>query len=185
MSTMELLGKVELNSSCCCSQCESCGIGYMTGEDSCHECDGPLTQLTDGCSGYCWDDANYAASELIETYLKEMDNPKRLRIEGRRMGWQSRSGWADVRATWEELRDALTINGDFRIEMKLEAGGILTARRWSHDEPVGANFSIYPIQLLPDTMTLDEAIASEIVDEYGCHKGCGEYFYDCRCEKGE
>jgi hypothetical protein len=31
-------------------------------------------------------------------------------------------------------------------------------------------------------MDLDEAIKLELVDEYGCHKGCGDYFYDCRCE---
>lgn len=29
---------------------------------------------------------------------------------------------------------------------------------------------------------MDEAIAEGIVDEYGCHKKCGEYFYDCKCE---
>lgn len=32
-------------------------------------------------------------------------------------------------------------------------------------------------------MDMDEAITKGIVDEYGCHKKCGEYFYDCKCEK--
>ena len=30
-------------------------------------------------------------------------------------------------------------------------------------------------------MTFDEAIEAGILDEYGCHKKCGEYFYKCEC----
>ena len=181
MTEERLIGRIELNSSCHCTHCESCGIGYMGEEESCLECSGPLTDLTYGCGGECWEDANYAAEELFSEYLKEMEQPKRLRIEGKRMGWQSRSGHKDIRATWEALKDALIFDGDLRLELKVEAGGIFTARRWSHDEPMGASFSIYPIQLLADTMTLDEAITAGIVDEWGCHKGCGEYFPDCEC----
>jgi hypothetical protein len=32
-------------------------------------------------------------------------------------------------------------------------------------------------------MTFDEAIEAGILDEYGCHKKCGEYFYKCECHE--
>ena len=31
-------------------------------------------------------------------------------------------------------------------------------------------------------MNLDDAIEAGIVDEYGCHKKCGEYLHNCKCE---
>ncbi len=179
----KIIGRITISSNCECSHCESCSIGYMSGQDNCDECNGELTPYD--CGGVCWEDSNYAGEYLIADYLKEYPECKRLRIEGRGMGWQSRSGHCDVDATWEEIRDALAFDGEFRIEFKLESGGILTARRWSHDEPMGARFSIYPIELLIDTLSFDDAMATDLFDEYGCHKGCGEYYYDCRCEKGE
>jgi len=35
---------------------------------------------------------------------------------------------------------------------------------------------------MQNLISLDEAIEKNLVDEYGCHKKCGEYFYDCKCE---
>ena len=175
-----VIGKVEVSTQCECYACETCNMSYV-GEGECYECDTALTPAR-YCDSICWEDANNMAEEIVEDYLKLMDNPKRLRIEGRRMGWQNLSGYADVKPTWAAIRDALWINGELKLTLKVEEGGIFTARRYSHDEPVGASFSIFPIQLLPDTMDLDEAIKLEIVDEYGCHKGCGDYFYDCQCE---
>lgn len=175
--------KFEISSDCQCFTCTTCCIGFigMPADGRCQECDAEL-QSDSYCSGACWDDANYMGELALDDWLKSMDEPKHLRIEGRAMGWQRRSGWTDVAATWEKLRDALRIDGDFRLQFSVDEHGILTARRYSHDEPVGASFSIYPVKHIPDTMDLDNAIKLEIVDEYGCHKGCGEYFYDCQCE---
>lgn len=174
--------KFTLDSSCQCKHCDPCGVGYMGDVETCDECGGELRDLLDGCGGFCWDDAVMAGDYCVEEYLTRWDNPQHLRIEGRAMGWQRLAGHKDIPATWEAIREALSLDrADFRIDFKIE-GDIFTARRYSHDEPVGASFSIYPVKLLPDTMDLDEAIKREIVDEYGCHKGCGEYFYDCRCE---
>lgn len=171
----------EITSDCTCRDCTSCGILYQgREEEECHECSAALIP-SDYCYG-CWRDAvDYAADYLFPEYLERMDNPKRLRIEGRAMGWQRRSGWVNVPADWERFFEALTINGDYRLKFTIE-GDFFTVHRYSHDEPMGARFSVYPIQLLPDTMDLDEAIKLEIVDEWGCHKGCGEYFDNCECE---
>ena len=174
--------RFEIDTYCQCKHCDTCGVGYMGEITSCDDCGGELRDLFDGCGGLCWDDANMMAEYAIDDYLKHWDNPRHLRIEGRAMGWQRRSGWTDVTATWEGIREALSLDrADFRLSFTIE-GDILTATRYSHDEPVGARFSIYPVKHLPDTMDLDEAIKLELVDEYGCHKGCGDYFYDCQCE---
>ena len=181
--TTVIKSRVEISTDCQCFTCITCCIGFigMPADGRCQECDAELQSDT-YCSGACWDDANYIAEEMLTEYVASNENTKRLRIEGRRMGWRNLSGWADVRSDWKSLLNALRIDGDFTIRMEIDGDGIFTARRYSHDEPTGASFSIYPIKHLPDTMDLDKAIESEIVDEYGCHKGCGNYFYDCECE---
>ena len=176
------LAKVEISSNCECFTCNTCECGIIGGTEDgrCLDCGSELQSDT-YCTGMCWEDANYSGEMVFDDYLKEYSQPQHLRIEGRRMGWMARSGYKDVKATWPALRDALMIDGEFRIVFKVEEGGIFTARRFSHDEPTGASFSIYPVKHIPDTMDLDDAIKLEIVDEYGCHKGCGNYFYDCEC----
>lgn len=177
--------RFELDTYCQCKHCDACGVGYTGDVATCSECEGELRDIAEGCGGWCWDEAVTFGEYAIEDYLKSVGNPRHLRIEGRAMGWQRRSGWTDVPATWQKIREALSLDrADFRLSFKVEDSE-MTATRYSHDEPVGATFNIFPIKLLPDTMDLDEAIQREIVDEYGCHKGCGEYFYDCTCEGEE
>lgn len=176
--------RFEITSDCQCYTCTTCEMGVIGRPDDgrCYECDTELQSDT-YCTGACWTDANYTGELALDDWLKSVDEPKHLRIEGRAMGWQRRSGWTDVTATWEKLRDALALDrADWTLRFDVDEQGILTARRYSHDEPTGASFSIYPVKHIPDTMDLDDAINLEIVDEYGCHKGCGEYFYDCKCE---
>ena len=174
--------KFTLDSTCQCKHCDRCGISYTGEAPSCDECAGELRDVYEGCGGVCWEYAVMDGEYAIEEYLTRWDNPQHLRIEGRGVGWQRLAGHKDIPATWEAIRKALSLDrADFRIDFTIE-GDIFSARRYSHDEPMGASFSIYPVKHLPDTMDLDEAIKRKIVDEYGCHKGCGEYFYDCRCE---
>lgn len=181
MKTMA--ARMEITNTCQCYHCPACDVGligtYENGQ--CPDCSNEL-QSDSYCSGMCWEDTNYLGSQLFDDYMKSVDNPKHLRIEGRAMGWQRRNGWKDIPATWENLRDSLSIDGEWTLRIEVDSEGIFTVFRYSHDEPTGARFSVYPIKHIPDSMDLDDAIKLEIVDEYGCHKGCGEYFYDCQCE---
>ena len=175
--------RVEISTYCQCYYCQSCDVGCIGLPDDgrCLDCGSELAPTTD-CDGTCWEDSTYQGEEMLAEYLAANEDTKRLRIEGRRMGWRNISGWADIRSNWDALLNALRIDGDYTLRLEIDGDGIFTARRYSHDEPTGASFSIYPIKHLPDTMELDDAIQSEIVDEYGCHKECGNYWYDCECE---
>ena len=90
----------------------------------------------DECFGDCYEWQKEDVFELLGTwYLAngiEEDDP--IKIEAEAIGWQRRSGYKWT--TPMELDGALALNGDFRIEWYLN-GNELTARRWSHDEPVG------------------------------------------------
>lgn len=172
--------KVEFSTTCQCYACETCNMSYA-GAGQCFECDTELTPAR-YCDSICWEDMTMVAEDAVEEYLKSMDNPTHLRIEGRAMGWQRRSGWKDSKSDWKSLHDSLSINGEYTLRMEIDtAAGIFTVRRYSHDEPTGATFSIYPIQLWRESLSIDDAIERKLVDEYGCHKRCGNYFYDCEC----
>lgn len=172
--------KLEISNSCTCHYCKECSVGWVGG-GNCIDCGSEL-QPTTYCDAICWEDSNMAAEYAVEEYLNSINNPTHLRIEGRAMGWQRRSGWKDTKSDWESLRDSLSIDGEYTLRMEIDtAAGIFTVRRYSHDEPTGASFSIYPIQLWRESLSMDEAIDRKLVDEYGCHKSCGNYFYDCEC----
>lgn len=181
--TTVIKSRLEISSNCQCYHCQSCDVGCIGLPDDgrCLDCGNELTSTT-WCDGTCWEDSTYLGEEMLREYVAAYDDTKRLRIEGRRMGWRNLSGYVDIRSNWQDLLNALRIDGEFTIKLEIDGDGIFTARRYSHDEPVGAYFSIYPIKHLSDTMELEEAISKEIVDEYGCHKGCGNYWYDCECE---
>jgi hypothetical protein len=174
------ISKLEITNSCTCYHCSTCDVGWTSGGD-CADCGNEL-QPTTYCDGICWEDSNMTAEYALEEYLKSVDNPNYVRIEGRAMGWQRRSGWKDSKSDWESLRDSLSIDGEYTLRMEIDsAAGIFTVWRYSHDEPTGARFSIYPIKLWRESLSIDDAIQAELVDEYGCHKSCGNYFYDCEC----
>jgi hypothetical protein len=98
---------------------------------------------SDECFG-CWDDSLYDFDELISAWRERAGiDADLVRIEGRGMTWQSLSGHAITNL--DTLYKALTINGDFRIELQLE-GETLTARRYSHDEPMGCSFTFAPYE---------------------------------------
>lgn len=88
------------------------------------------------CYGDCYEWQKEDVFQLLgEWYLLngiEEDDP--IKIEVDRIGWTNASAYKWT--TPMELDGALSLNGDFRIEWYLE-DTTLTARRWSHDEPVG------------------------------------------------
>jgi hypothetical protein len=97
--------------------------------------------MSDDCFG-CWDDSIYDFDELISAWRERAGiDEEKVFISGSGMGWQRLSGHAV--ADLDNLYKALTLRGDFRIELQLE-GETLTARRYSHDEPMGCSFTFKP-----------------------------------------
>lgn len=86
-----------------------------------------------GCYDTAWDDF---IENLYTPWLAVIgaDDATRIRIDGTGMGWMRMSGWASVSA--RDIHSTMGLTGDYRIEYYFD-GTTLTARRWSHDEPVG------------------------------------------------
>lgn len=101
-----------------------------------------------GCYDTAWDDF---IENAYTPWLNAIgaDDSTVIRIDGSGMGWQRRAGWASVSA--RDIHSAMTINGEYRIEYYFD-GTTLTARRWSHDEPVGTGTFTFTL----DTNTEDE-----------------------------
>ena len=136
MSVTEKTWSITLNSDCECYDCLACEVGVV-GADSnqkCDECEGALTNA-DTCFG-CWDDSERSFYEALAEWRKEVGVTWDLvKIEATGMGWDKRSGHAVVK--FDEALRPLTLRGDFRIEAKWE-GKTFSARRYSHDEPMGS-----------------------------------------------
>jgi hypothetical protein len=100
------------------------------------------TNEDDTPSDYCFDcceDSKWLFKEMMNNWRKAVGvDWNTVRITGRNMGWQHRSGEAIV--SFDKVLNTLTINGDFNLRFKHE-GTVLTATRSSHDEPTGAGFS--------------------------------------------
>lgn len=90
----------------------------------------------ENCEGDCY----YWQKEDVFTLLDEWyvvngieeDDPILINVD--KIGWTNASAYKWT--TPMELDGALSLNGDFKIEWYLE-DDVLTARRWSHDEPTG------------------------------------------------
>jgi len=150
-------------------------------EPECDSCQAP-TKAANYCDGSCYDsDYDYLAYTLFPEWFMSKREPKWLKVSGKNVGWRRISGYDKVKGGIKPLFDYLTINGEWTLEFTLD-GGDLSVRRYSHDEPTGCTYTIEALNILSDSMSIDSAIEQELVDEYGCHKGCGEYFYDCNCE---
>ena len=75
--------------------------------------------------------------------LNNITEDDTILINGTGMGWAKQDGYKYTNIL--ELHGALALDGDFKIEWYWEDGE-LTARRWSHDEPVGTGlftFTVY------------------------------------------
>ena len=128
----------ELDNSCQCRYCETCSMG--TESEVCDECEQPTRELND-CDGFCYDYKLDWLEESVDSFVEAIGSPYELRIEGRRMGWTSASGYAICKANSKDLLAKLTFSGDWRLRFVFE-GNTLAITRWSHDEPTGASFEV-------------------------------------------
>jgi hypothetical protein len=150
-------------------------------EPECDSCQAP-TKAASYCDGICSDaDYDYLAYTLWPEWFKGKGEPKWLKVSGKNVGWRRLSGYDKVGGGIKPLFDYLTINGEWTLIFTVEDGE-LSVRRYSHDEPTGCTYTIEALNTISDSMSIDDAIVKDIVDEWGCHKGCGEYFYECNCE---
>ena len=94
------------------------------------------TPLEGSCDGYCYEWQKEDVFTLLgEWYVVngiEEDDPILINVDA--IGWTNASAYKWT--TPMELDGALSLNGDFKIEWYLE-DTTLTAKRWSHDEPMG------------------------------------------------
>lgn len=121
MDTMES-NAVELTNNCVCTNEDG------TPSDDCFD---------------CWEDSVWLFKDIMNSWRKAVGvNWDSVRITGKSMGWQGKSGEAVV--PFEKVLDALKINGDFTLRFKQD-GSTLTATRSSHDEYC-ASFSFTLVQ---------------------------------------
>lgn len=116
--------KVELTTNCTCS--------FYNDEEE--------LEQPDYCFGDCSDWAVEGVNEMADLFLQanEVSQYDYLLIEGTGMGWTRASGYKLIKANVDAIREGLMLNGDFTLEFYLtEDHKTLTARRWSHDEPMG------------------------------------------------
>lgn len=124
--------EVELNSSCVCE--------YYDEFDQ--------LQISDDCFG-CFDDSLVDLEDLILLpWLKahDADNGDYIVVRGSNVGWMRVSGESTLELDYDSVLDDLTgwfsLNGDFNLSFKLDKDQVLTVRRGSHDEPMGAYFDL-------------------------------------------
>jgi hypothetical protein len=94
------------------------------------------------CGEWMLEDAHMT----IEEWQTRNGNPEAALITGANLTWQRLSGYSVARgysheAITKAILKRLMLDADFRLELKLE-GKELTAKRWSHDEPMGCSFRV-------------------------------------------
>lgn len=133
-----------LTNTCNCYDCASADCGYLTVssdyEPKCSDCESNTTPA-DYCDGACYDYIVESIEYNLNKWSALVGKPTYIRIEGRNMGWENRSGYAIAQGTWESVYNKLRINGDFTLRVKFD-GERFTVVRSSHDEPMGAYFTI-------------------------------------------
>jgi len=140
MNDVMNVSKYEISNSCACRFCESCGIG--TESLTCDECQLDTTE-TSYCDGYCWEYKRDWFEEDVERWLTAHNNPARVTIAGKHIGWQRLHGYKTINADHKDIFNALTFSGDWmlRVEVTDDKFSIV---RYSHDEPTGASFWLVP-----------------------------------------
>lgn len=147
MSTLQQ-NKIELDTYCACRYCDTCGMG--TESPTCDECQAETREM-DYCDGACWEYKIDWLDESLDEWYLLVGNPSYLRLDGSRMGWQSRSGYKVIKATRKELLSTLFSVGDARLDFIFN-GAELTITRYSHDEPMGAHFTVTPAPTCGDCL---------------------------------
>jgi hypothetical protein len=126
----------------------------------------------DNCMGLCYEDAcdwfGENALEFIEA--NNLTDRDYLLIEGSGMGWTRASGYKLIKAEINTIRESLMLNGDFRIEFYFsDDKKTLTARRWSHDEPMGTGLFTYK---RVDVCAYTDCLAMDDLQDYKDEKYC-------------
>jgi len=143
-------------------------FGWQEISTSCTGCPAYLDTETDewieasDCDGICFEDDKGNLDDLIDEWRQHntFTNDTLIRIDGSDMGWRSQSGYRDVIV--DEVAKALYLNSDFRIRYELSENWILTAQRWSHDEPMGSaifTFTKSPLNKCEACGEIDETIS--------------------------
>ena len=130
------------------------------------------------CEGTCYEWQKEDVFHLLgEWYaLNEIDEDDVILVKGRRMTWQNLEGSAKTDTL--NLDSVLSINGDFRIEWKLDIPTkTLTATRWSHDEPMGAYFDFDFVKMLPCNTCGDPVNADIHAEELGMCIDCSNAYF--------
>lgn len=99
----------------------------------------------DDCWG-CYDDSKENLHHLIINWLGENDAPSgaTVLVQGKGMNWTGDTGYAKCDAN--TILDTIRLErADYRIEFYQDRDN-LTARRWSHDEPMGSAQFTFTIQ---------------------------------------
>jgi hypothetical protein len=155
-------------------------IAKVTTDCLCENEDG--TPLEGSCDGYCYEWQKEDVFELLGLWYVgngiEEDDP--ILINAESIGWQNRSGFKWT--TPMELDGALSLNGDFRIEWYLEDNE-LTARRWSHDEPMGTG--LFTFVAYKGCDKCGEPVKADVhKEELGMCLECSNAYFDHSEEEG-
>lgn len=148
-------------------------FGWQTISTNCSGCPPYLDPETDewfepeSCDGICFEDDKGNLDDLIEEWRQHnlFTNDTLIRIDGSAMGWQRVSGYKDCVVS--EVAEALYLNGEFTIRYELTENWVLTAQRWSHDEPTGSGiftFKKSPLNKCDACGEIDETTKHEDYD---------------------
>ena len=129
------------------------------------------------CYGDCYEWQKEGVFELLGMWqtLNDIDENDHILIDGSGLGWMKQSGYKWT--TMSELHGALALNGDFRIEWYLDENNTLTARRWSHDEPVGTG--LFTFTQYKGCDKCGEPVKADIhTEELGMCVECSNKYFD-------
>ena len=133
------------SNTCGCYDCPSCGALETNDESApnCYNC-GTTTVPSEYCMDACWEykHENWQ-NDIFPEWLTLMNEPQYLKVEGSKMGWTRASGYLIVESDWDIFYKVFSINGEYRLKFLIE-GESFTVQRYSHDEPMGASFTIKP-----------------------------------------
>ena len=137
----------------------------------------------DYCYGDCYTES---VSDFMENLVKpfaeqkgwKLDDP--IKVEANGLTWQGLTGHAFT--TLERLVDTLSINGDYRLEFQYDTlAETLTARRYSHDEPVGTG--VFQLTHYLPCVKCEDPIQADIhAEELGMCVDCSNDYYDHKDE---
>jgi hypothetical protein len=128
------------------------------------------------CFGDCYEWQKENVFELLGEWQKSnnIDEDDTILINGTSMGWARQDGYKYTNIL--ELHGALALDGDFKVEWYLE-NNELTARRWSHDEPVGTGLFTFTVYRSCDKC--GEPIEKDIhIEEMGMCVDCSNKYFD-------